>query len=209
MSTSTSTTTPVRTERPTPTRPRGRRALRVLASIGVLLTVTAASIAFGLRVAPERTVHALGQTVSVGTAPPTWHLKGPGQAVLFGQVIPTQVDFYGPVRPQLTLTDISLNEQVTGLFSPGPHASVADSLGSALGPRLALVLRDRDRVRRARGGGAARCDRRLAPLPRQEDRRGDPRRRVIRGAREPRVHRRDRLHGAGDCPCARCGASTR
>src|SRR6478672_4117563 len=132
MFTSTSTTTPVRTERPTPTRPRGRRLLRVLAGTGVLFAVTAASIAFALRVAPERTVHSLGQTVSVGTAPPTWHLKGPGQAVLFGQVIPTQVDFYGPVRPQLTLTDISLNEQVAGLFSPGPQASVAQTLGSAL-----------------------------------------------------------------------------
>ena len=48
--------------------------------------------------------------MSVGTAPPTWHLKGPGQAVLFGQTIPTQVEFFGPVRPQLTLTDISLND---------------------------------------------------------------------------------------------------
>ncbi len=132
MSTSTTKTTSVRTERPTPTRRRGRRVLKVLAGAGVLLVVTAASIAFGLRVAPERAVHALGQTVSVGTAPPTWHVKGPGQAVLFGQTIPTQVDFYGPVRPQLTLTDISLNEQVAGLFSPGPHASVAESLGSAL-----------------------------------------------------------------------------
>lgn len=132
MSTSTSTTTPVRTERPTRPRARGRRAVRVLAGIGVLLAVTAASIAFALRVTPERAVHALGQTVSVGTTPPTWHLKGPGQAVLFGQTIPTQVDFYGPVRPQLTLTDISLNEQVAGLFSPGPHASVAETLGSAL-----------------------------------------------------------------------------
>src|SRR5438477_10433658 len=67
MSTSTSTTTPVRTERPTPMRARGRRVLRALAATGVLLAVTAASIAFALRVAPERTVHALGQTVSVGT----------------------------------------------------------------------------------------------------------------------------------------------
>src|SRR6478672_3066302 len=132
MFTSTSTTTPVRTERPTPTRPRGRRLLRVLAGTGVLFAVTVASIAFALQVTPERTVQALGQTVSVGTAPPTWHLKGPGQAVLFGQVIPTQVDFVGPVRPQLTLTDISLNAQVAGLFSPGPHAPVAETLGSAL-----------------------------------------------------------------------------
>ncbi len=132
MSTSTSTTTAVRTDQPAPTRVRGRRLLRILAALGVLLAVTAASIAFALRVTPARTVHALGQTVSVGTAPPTWHLKGPGQAVLFGQTIPTQVDFFGPVRPQLTLTDISLNEQVAGLFSPGPHASVAETLGAAL-----------------------------------------------------------------------------
>jgi lysophospholipase L1-like esterase len=106
--------------------------VRVAGGFGVLLAVTVASIGFALRVTPERTVQALGQTVSVGTAPPTWHLKGPGQAVLFGQTIPTQVEFFGPVRPQLTLTDISLNEQVAGLFSPGPHASVAQSLGSAL-----------------------------------------------------------------------------
>jgi len=79
--------------------------VRVLVGVGLLLAVTVASIAFALQVTPERTVQALGQTVSVGTAPPTWHLKGPGQAVLFGQTIPTQVEFFGPVRPQLTLTD--------------------------------------------------------------------------------------------------------
>ena len=132
MSTSTSTTTAVETERPTLKRARGRRVVRVLAGAGVLLLVAAASITFALRVTPERSVEAFGQTVSVGTAPPTWHLKGPGQAVLFGQTIPTQVDFVGPVRPQLTLTDISLNAQVAGLFSPGPHAPVAETLGSAL-----------------------------------------------------------------------------
>ena len=129
---STSTTSAIDTEQPAPTRSRGRRVLRVLVGFGLLLAVTVASIAFALQVTPERTVQALGQTVSVGTAPPTWHLKGPGQAVLFGQTIPTQVEFFGPVRPQLTLTDISLNEQVAGLFSPGPHASIAETLGSAL-----------------------------------------------------------------------------
>src|SRR3954465_6702795 len=132
MSTSTTKTTAVENRRPTRARAPRRRLLRVVAAAGVLVLVAVASVAFALRVTPERTVHAFGQTVSVGTAPPTWHLKGPGQAVLFGQTIPTQVDFYGPVRPQLTLTDISLNEQVAGLFSPGPHASVAESLGSAL-----------------------------------------------------------------------------
>src|SRR3954447_18066419 len=132
MSTSTTKTTAVENRRPTRARAPRRRLLRVVAAAGVLVLVAVASIAFALRVTPERTVHAFGQAVSVGTAPPSWHLRGPGQAVLFGQTIPTQVDFVGPVRPQLTLTDISLNEQVAGLFSPGPRASVAETLGSAL-----------------------------------------------------------------------------
>jgi lysophospholipase L1-like esterase len=109
-----------------------RRTLHVLLTIGTLVLVAAASIAFALAVTPERTVTVLGQTISVGAAPPSWHLEGPGQAVLFGQTIPTQVRFIGPVRPRLTLTDISINEQVAGLFSPGPHAPIADTLGSAL-----------------------------------------------------------------------------
>lgn len=104
----------------------------MLVVVGTLLVVSAASIAFALRVAPERTINALGQTISVGAASPDWHLEGPGQAVLFGQTIPTQVHFIGPVRPRLTLTDISLNEQVAGLFSPGPHAPVGDTLGATL-----------------------------------------------------------------------------
>jgi lysophospholipase L1-like esterase len=109
-----------------------RRTLHVLATLGTLALVAAASIAFGLAVTPERAVTILGQTIRVGTAPPSWHLEGPGEAVLFGQTIPTQVHFIGPVRPRLTLTDISINEQVAGLFSPGPHAPIADTLGSAL-----------------------------------------------------------------------------
>ncbi len=122
---------------PAPERPRRARrllrgTLRVLVFVGTLLVIAAASIAFALQVTPERTVNALGQSVSVGAAPPDWHLEGPGQAVLFGQTIPTQVHFIGPVRPKLTLTDISINEQVAGLFSPGPHAPLADTLGSAL-----------------------------------------------------------------------------
>ena len=91
---STSTTSTIDTEQPTPARRRGRRLVRVAGAFGVLLAVTVASIGFALRVTPERTVQALGQTVSVGPAPPTWHLKGPGQAVLFGQTIPTQVEFF-------------------------------------------------------------------------------------------------------------------
>jgi lysophospholipase L1-like esterase len=129
MSTSTITSL---TKPPQPARRPVRRALHLLATIGMLLVVAAASIAFALRVTPERTVQVLGQTIGVGAAPPSWHLRGPGEAVLFGQTLPTQVQFVGPVRPRLTLTDISINEQVAGLFSPGPRAPVADTLGAAL-----------------------------------------------------------------------------
>jgi lysophospholipase L1-like esterase len=109
-----------------------RRIARALVAVAMLLAVSAASIAFALQVTPERSVSSFGQTVTVGTAPPTWSTEGPGQVVLFGFTLPTQVRFIGPVRPRLTLTDISINEQVAGLFSPGPHAPVADTLGAAL-----------------------------------------------------------------------------
>lgn len=109
-----------------------RRIARALVAVAMLLVVAAASIAFALQVTPERSVTSFGQTVTVGTAPPTWSTEGPGQVVLFGFTLPTQVRFIGPVRPKLTLTDISINEQVAGLFSPGPHAPVADTLGAAL-----------------------------------------------------------------------------
>jgi len=109
-----------------------RRLSRVLVWFLILLVVSAASIAFALQVTPERSVSSYGQTVTVGTAAPTWSTEGPGEVVLFGLTLPTQVHFVGPVRPRLTLTDISLNEQVAGLFSPGPRAPVADTLGAAL-----------------------------------------------------------------------------
>ena len=121
---------------PPPERPRWhrglRRVLRFLVGALTLLVVTAASIAFALQVTPDRSVSAFGQTVTVGTAPPTWSTEGPGEVVLFGTTLPTQVHFIGPVRPRLTLTTISINEQVAGLFSPGPHASAAVTLGAAL-----------------------------------------------------------------------------
>jgi lysophospholipase L1-like esterase len=100
--------------------------------VGTLVIVAAASIAFALRVTPEQSVRALGQTVTVGTAAPTWSTSGPGEVVLFGRSLPTQVDFIGPVRPRLELTDISINEQVAGLFGTASGPSAATDLGGAL-----------------------------------------------------------------------------
>jgi hypothetical protein len=113
-------------------RPRHRRLLRALVVVGALLAVTAAAIAFALLVTPEQSVSTLGQTVAVGAAPPSWSTSGPGEIVLFGQSLPTQVHFVGPVRPRVVLTDISINAQVAGAFAPPGQAAAARGLGEAL-----------------------------------------------------------------------------
>ena len=43
---------------------------------------------------------------------PTASLSGPGELDLFGQVIPTKVDFPGAIRPKLALDQVSINSQV-------------------------------------------------------------------------------------------------
>ncbi len=98
-----------------------------------LAAIAFASIAFGLRVTPLQTVSALGQTVGVGAAPPSFSLSGPGEVELFGQSLPTSVRFLGPVRPRLVLNSITLNQQVAGLFDP----STSDGTAQALGDQLA------------------------------------------------------------------------
>src|SRR5438093_6863574 len=92
----------------------------VLAGVATLVVITVASIAFGLRITPLQSVSALGQTVAVGATTPTASLRGPGEVDLFGQPLPTQARFVGPVRPRLVLTDITLNQQVAGLFAADP-----------------------------------------------------------------------------------------
>jgi lysophospholipase L1-like esterase len=109
-----------------------RRASHGLVVAGTLLAITFASIAFGLRVTPPQTVSALGQTVGVGTAPPSFSLSGPGEVDLFGQALPTSIRFLGPVRPRLVLNSITLNQQVAGLFDPATSGGSAKALGDEL-----------------------------------------------------------------------------
>jgi lysophospholipase L1-like esterase len=99
---------------------------------GTLLLIMVASIAFGLRVTPPQTVSALGQTIGVGTAAPSFSLAGPGEVDLFGQPLPTSVRFLGPVRPRLVLNSITLNQQVAGLFDPTTSGGSAKALGDQL-----------------------------------------------------------------------------
>ncbi len=108
------------------------RVVRILAGLLALLVVTVAAIAFALRVTPLQSVSAVGQTVQVGATSPSMSLSGPGQLDLFGQSLPTQASFDGPVRPRLVLTRITINAQIAGLLKrAGPSATV-DGLGAAL-----------------------------------------------------------------------------
>ena len=109
-----------------------RRLPRAARILGTLLLVSAASIAFALQVTPDQQVSALGQTVEVGAAPPTFSTSGPGEIVLFGRSLPTGVEFIGPIRPRLVLTDISITRQVEDLFTPASSGSAAEALGSEL-----------------------------------------------------------------------------
>ena len=77
------------------TRSLARRVGHVLLGVVTLIVVTVASIAFGLRITPLRSVTALGQTVGVGSTSPTASLRGPGEVDLFGQPLPTQARFLG------------------------------------------------------------------------------------------------------------------
>ncbi len=110
----------------------GRGIVRALVGLATIAVITVASIAFGLRITPLQSVSALGQTVGVGVTSPTASLRGPGEVDLFGQPLPTQARFVGPVRPRLVLTDITLNQQVAGLFSPDTQAGSAAALGEQL-----------------------------------------------------------------------------
>jgi lysophospholipase L1-like esterase len=100
--------------------------------VGTLSVLSVLSIAFGLRVTPLQRVSALGQTVAVGVASPTASLSGPGQVDLFGQSLPTEARFIGPVRPRLVLTNITINQEVAGLFAPETREGSAAALGDQL-----------------------------------------------------------------------------
>jgi len=118
--------------RRSPHRSLPRTLGHVLVVAATFLVIAASSIAFGLRVTPLRSVSALGQTVAVGVTTPSFSLSGPGEVDLFGQPLPTKVRFLGPVRPRLVLTNITINQQVAGLFAPGSGDGAAARLGDLL-----------------------------------------------------------------------------
>jgi lysophospholipase L1-like esterase len=99
---------------------------------GVVL-VAALAVTVALLVTPLQQVSLAGQTVGVGAAAPTLSLSGPGELDLFGQRLPTTLQFAGPVRPRLALTRITLGRQLATAFAPGQQGSeraIGDALAS-------------------------------------------------------------------------------
>jgi lysophospholipase L1-like esterase len=110
-----------------------RLARRWLAGLVLLVVSAAAGIAIALLVTPMQTVTVAGQVIQVGTSAPTMSLSGPGQVDLFGQSLPTNLLFAGPVRPRLQLSQITINSELT-TFVQGDHPAEAERI---LGARLA------------------------------------------------------------------------
>lgn len=93
----------------------GRAALHAV----TIAVVAGLAIAIGLAITPMQTVEAAGQTVRVGAAAPTLSWSGPGELDLFGQHLPTTIEFVGPVRPRIELTRITLSQQLAELVGAG------------------------------------------------------------------------------------------
>ncbi|MGH2719307.1 MAG: SGNH/GDSL hydrolase family protein [Actinomycetota bacterium] len=112
---------------------RRRRPGRLLLLILGVLVLVAASVSLALLVTPPQQVSVAGQTLGVGATGPSLSLSGPGELDMFGQHLPTVLQFSGPVRPRLVLSRITLKSQVTSLFQGG-HAGDAQA---AIGHQLA------------------------------------------------------------------------
>jgi GDSL-like lipase/acylhydrolase family protein len=110
-----------------------RPTLRWLAGLVLLVVLACAAIAVALQVTPMQTVTVAGQVIQVGATAPDLSLSGPGEIDLFGQSLPTNIKFTGPVRPRLQLSQISINSELT-TFVEGTHGAGAERI---LGARLA------------------------------------------------------------------------
>jgi hypothetical protein len=99
----------------------------------LLIVLAGGAIAIALEVTPQQTVTVAGQVIEVGASAPSLSLSGPGEVDLFGQSLPTNVKFSGPVRPRLQLSQITINSELT-TFVEGTHPAGAERV---LGARLA------------------------------------------------------------------------
>lgn len=112
-----------------PLNPRRRRRIRkLLIGAVAMLAIATGSAWLALLVTPSQTVSTAGQTIQVGAAEPTLALSGPGELDLFGQSLPTVLQFNGLIRPKIELTHISLDSQLAQFIevSASKHNATGD-----------------------------------------------------------------------------------
>jgi lysophospholipase L1-like esterase len=117
---------------PGPSGNRRQRLLRHAAEFAALLVVAVAAIAVAIRITPAQTVNVAGQVITVGATAPSLSLSGPGQVDLFGQSLPTTLRFPGPLRPQLALSQITINSELTNFVRGAGPEDAERTLGSRL-----------------------------------------------------------------------------
>ena len=114
------------------TAPVMRRTSRAAVLVAVLILVTGVSITVALLVTPMQPVSVTGQQVRVGAAAPAFGVSGPGELDMFGQRLPTRIQFLGPVRPRLALSSITLDQQLAALFTAPDGGDPAQAIGRVL-----------------------------------------------------------------------------
>ena len=107
--------------------------LRWLAGLVLLVVLACGAVAPTWITCPATETVCIGVTCSATAIAPSLSLSGPGEIDLFGQSLPTNIQFTGPVRPRLQLSQISINSQLT-TFVEGTKAAGAERI---LGARLA------------------------------------------------------------------------
>ncbi len=106
--------------------------LRWLAGLVLLVVLACGAIAVALQVTPLQTVAVAGQVIQVGATAPSLSLSGPGEIDLFGQSLPTNIQFTGPVRPRLQLSQISINSELTTFVEGTKQAGAERIIGARL-----------------------------------------------------------------------------
>ena len=108
------------------------RAAAVLVSVLGLAVVAVVAIGVALLVTPMQTVTVAGQVIKVGATEPRLSVSGPGEVDLFGQSLPTVLDFAGPVRPRLALTQITIDSELANFAQDASPRSATQVLGDRL-----------------------------------------------------------------------------
>jgi lysophospholipase L1-like esterase len=107
------------------------RARRVLGLALAFLLISGLAGWLALLVTPAQSVSAAGQTLKVGAASPGLTLSGPGELDLFGQSMPTTLQFSGLIRPKVELTRITIDGQLAEFVQTSSDRSSAQSHLSA------------------------------------------------------------------------------